>query len=55
MSDTYTTYCEYCGEGFSRRYYAEKDKADHKRKCPKKRYLGGELEIGAAEDIKDFL
>jgi hypothetical protein len=55
MSDTYTTYCEYCGEGFSRRYYADKDKADHKRKCDKKRYLGGELEIGAADDPNDLL
>lgn len=41
----YKTNCEYCGEGFSRRYYAEKDKANHKRKCSQKRYLGGTLII----------
>lgn len=41
----YTTYCEYCGMAFSERYYADKRKADHKRKCDKKRYLGGTIVI----------
>lgn len=48
--NNYTTTCEYCGESFSRKYYADKDKADHKRKCDKKRYLGGDLTI---EDLSE--
>lgn len=51
---TYTTYCEYCGESFSRRYTADRDKADHKRKCVKKRYLGGDIEVETADDMKQF-
>ena len=43
--EKYKTECEYCGMEFSRLYYADKDKADHKRTCTEKRYLGGQLII----------
>lgn len=54
-NDNYTINCEYCGAEFSDRYYAQRDKADHKRKCSKKRYLGGELTIETAADQRTLL
>lgn len=48
--------CPYCEETFTYNgYTAQRELSTHKARCPKKRYLGGELEILTAEDARKLL
>jgi len=48
--------CPYCEQTFTYNgYTAQRDLSTHKARCPKKRYLGGELEIGTAQDARELL
>lgn len=51
-----TLTCPYCEQSFTYNgYTAQRELSIHKARCPKKRYLGGELEIGTAEDARKLL
>lgn len=51
-----TLVCPYCEREFAYdAYTAQKELSSHKATCPRKRYLGGELEIGTAEDARKLL
>lgn len=51
-----TLTCPYCEQSFTfSSYTAQRELSTHKARCPKKRYLGGELEIGTARDARDLL
>jgi len=51
--------CPYCDRTFTYDTVtfigASKKMSTHKARCPKKRYLGGDLEIGTAEDARELL
>lgn len=51
-----TLVCPYCEREFAYdAYTAQKELSSHKATCPQKRYLGGELEIGTAQDARELL
>lgn len=58
MSATHETLtCPYCGHSIPdhRDMRSLKEMSTHKARCPKKRYLGGELELGTAQDARHLL
>ena len=58
MHTTYLT-CPYCEQNIDAGTHYDLIKmrrlADHKARCPKKRYLGGRLEIDSSDDHRELL